>query len=319
MSETPEIRDRGTQDAGNGMLEFNNVSKWYGQVSALMDIGFGVASGVVGLVGQNGAGKSTLMKLASGLLRPSQGEVLLCGGLPSTTVVRRQLGFCMDLEQLPDQLSGRRCVAWLLRLTGYGGAAAWTRAGDCLADLGLGDVMERRISTYSKGMRQRVRLATALAHEPRVVLLDEPMSGLDPVARHELSRRIRRLGEQGVTAVISSHVLHELENLADRVLFLHQGRLMAEGTVAELRQQLQNRPHRLLLRSNRQRELGVRLASLEQVSGMQITSAGVELETSGEAGFYRELTAIGAEPGELIAEILPLDDSLEAVFGYLVG
>jgi ABC-2 type transport system ATP-binding protein len=308
-----------SSNGDNGTLEFSGVSKWYGQVSALMDVGFRLAGGVVGLVGQNGAGKSTLMKLAAGLLQPSQGLVLLCGGAPSTPGVRRRLGFAMDLEQLPEHLSGQRFVAWLLRLTGYGRASAWSLAGERLGELGLADVMGRKISTYSKGMRQRVRLAQALAHDPQVVLLDEPMSGLDPVARHELAGQIRGLGERGVTVMVSSHVLHELEHVAERILLLHQGRLMAEGTVANLRQQLQNRPHRLLLISDRPRELGTRLASLEQVSGIRITGNGVELETGGQDGFYGELTAIGAEAGGLIAEILPLDDSLEAVFGYLVG
>ena len=319
QSALPETPSPETPSSEIGTLEFSGVSKWYGQVSALMDVGFRLTGGVTGLVGQNGAGKSTLMKLAAGLLRPSQGLVLLGGGSPGDPEVRRQLGFAMDLEQLPDELSGRRFVAWLLRLSGYGGTEAWRRSGDCLVDVGLKDVMERRISTYSRGMRQRVRLAQALAHEPRVVLLDEPMSGVDPVGRHELSRRIRHLGERGVLVVVSSHVLHELENLADQILLLHQGRLMAEGTVAELRQQLQNRPHRLLVRSDRPRELVALLGPLEQVSGMQISATGVEVETSGQAGFYDELTAIGADPRGLVTEVLSLDDSLEAVFGYLVG
>ena len=319
MSGIPQTQSLQTASPQTGVLEFSGVSKWYGQVSALMDVGFRLTGGVTGLVGQNGAGKSTLMKLAAGLLRPSQGLVLLGGGSPGDPEVRRQLGFAMDLEQLPDELSGRRFVAWLLRLSGYGGAAAWRRSGECLAEFGLEEVMERRISTYSRGMRQRVRLAQTLAHGPRVVLLDEPMSGVDPVGRHDLTQRIRELAAEGVLVVVSSHVLHELETVADQVLLLHQGRLMAEGKVSELREQLQNRPHRLLARSERPRELSVLLASLDHVSGLKITSAGVEVETSGQAGFYDELTAIGADPRDLIAEILPLDDSLEAVFGYLVG
>lgn len=304
---------------GAGVIDFEAVSKWYGQVSALTDITFRIEPEVVGLVGRNGAGKSTVMKLACGLLAPSQGLVTVCGQDPLHPGARRLLGLCPDLERLPDRLTGRAFVAWMLRLHGAGWRAARTRAGAVLDRLGLGAAMDRPIRTYSKGMRQRVRLGQALAHEPRVVLLDEPMNGLDPVARHELTGHIRRLAEVGVAVLISSHVLHELEAMVDRVVLIHQGRLMAEGAIGELRSQLDGKPHRLRMRSPDARALARELSQLPQVVGLQIDEHGVEVAVAGRGGFYRELTRLGARPDALVGEVVPVDDSLASVFGYLVG
>jgi ABC-2 type transport system ATP-binding protein len=179
--------------------------------------------------------------------------------------------------------------------------------------------MHRPIKQYSKGMRQRVRLAQALCHEPRVVLLDEPMNGLDPVARHELAGHIAALAKAGTAVLVSSHVLHELEAMVDRVLLLHQGRLMAEGPVGELRNQLDGKPHRVLLRTPRPRALAGELVALPQVQGLQVADAAVEVAIGGGPGFYRQLTTLGARGDALVSEVVPVDDSLASVFGYLVG
>ncbi|MEY4674179.1 MAG: putative transporter ATP-binding protein YxlF [Planctomycetota bacterium] len=304
---------------GDGVLRFDAVSKTYGQVSALMDVTFAVRPEVVGLVGRNGAGKSTLMKLACGLLSPSQGLVTVCGEQATRPSARRLFGFCPDIEQLPSHLTGRQFVAAMLRLHGVGARAAHVRAGAVLDELGLGANMERAIGTYSKGMRQRVRLGQALAHSPRVVLLDEPMNGLDPVARHELTEQIERLARSGVAVVVSSHVLHELEAMVDRVLLMHQGRLLAEGAVQELRNQLEGKPHRMLVRSRNPRVLARELAGLPQVAGLQVREDSVEVSIAGQAGFYRELTGIGARAEGIVEEMVPVDDSLASLFGYLVG
>ena len=300
-------------------LEFEQVSKWYGTVSALVDVGFSIGQEVVGLVGRNGAGKSTLMKLAAGLLRPSIGRVRVAGELAGTRAANQALGFSPDFERLYEGISGREFVTWMLRLHGVSRRVANDRAGELLTDLGLGENMHRRIGEYSKGMRQRVRLAQALAHGPSFLLLDEPMNGLDPMARRELSQRMRSLSEQGIGILVSSHVLHELEAMVDRVVLIHQGRLMAEGRVADLRGQLRGQPHRVRVASAAPRDLAVRLAGLVQVQGIEVGVAGVEVALSGEPGFYAALTGIGAEPGALVQELVPLDDSLASVFGYLVG
>jgi ABC-2 type transport system ATP-binding protein len=300
-------------------LQFDHVTKWYGTIAALMDVSFTVGCEVVGLVGKNGVGKSTLMKLAAGLLRPSQGEVRVGADPAGSARARRNLGFCPDVERLYDELSGVTFVAWMLRYHGYGARAARERAAATLVDLGLGEHMQRPIREYSKGMRQRVRLAQALAHRPRFLLLDEPMTGLDPVARAELAQRIRALPQQGTGVLVSSHVLHELETVVDRVVLVHQGRLLAQGRVADLRAQLPAQPHRLRLVGARLRELAAQLLAWPQVQSVRVHDDALEVAVAGEPGFYAALTRLGAEWQGGIHEIVPLDDDLASVFGYLVG
>ncbi|MEZ5965559.1 MAG: ABC transporter ATP-binding protein [Planctomycetota bacterium] len=301
-------------------LEFHGVSKWYGQVSALTEVDLCCGPGVTGLVGQNGAGKSTLMKLAAGLLNPSTGEVSLCGERPTRRAARSVLGYCPDIDRFYEEMSGRNFVAWMLRLDGMTARAAKARAGEVLDELGLGEAMHRRIGGYSKGMRQRVKLAQALGKRPSVLLLDEPLTGLDPVARHEVTQVVRGIGQSGVCVLVSSHVLHELQNFADAgVALIHQGRLLAHGAVAELRAQMGERPHRLRLRSEHPRELASRLAALDVVASVSVGDDDVRIETRAVAGAFAELTRVGASARGLITELQPLDDDLEAVFGYLVS
>jgi len=304
---------------GAATLAFVGVSKWYGQVSALMDVGFEVASEVVGLVGRNGAGKSTLMKLAAGMLRPSLGSVHVDGAVAGSRAANAVLGYAPDFDRLYERLSGREFVAWMLRLHGWSGRAANERAGEVLDELGLGENMHRKIREYSKGMRQRVRLGQALAHRPRVLLLDEPMTGLDPVARHDIATRIQAYGRAGMSVLVSSHVLHELEAIVDRVALIHQGRLVAEGRVTELRGQLKGQPHRVRLGSQQPRQLAARLVTLPQVIAFELRESALDVSLSGAPGFYGELTRIGAADGALVDGVRPLDDSLASVFGYLVG
>jgi ABC-2 type transport system ATP-binding protein len=301
------------------VLVYDHVTKWYGTIAALMDVSFAVGNEVVGLVGKNGVGKSTLMKLAVGLLAPTQGEVRVAG-LPAGSVrSRAMLGFSPDVETLYEEITGVRFVAWMLRYHGFSRRAALDRAAETLHELGLGENMHRRIREYSKGMRQRVRLAQALAHEPRIVLLDEPMTGLDPVSRASLAQTIRSLPGRGVGVLVSSHVLHELEAVVDRVVLVHQGRLLAEGVVGELRNQLPARPHRLRITAPRQRELAARLVALPAVQDVRLLDDTIEVAVRGEASFYADLTRLGAEWEGGFHEVLPLDDDLASLFGYLVG
>lgn len=298
-------------------IRFRGVSKWFGQVSALSDVSVDLAHGVVGLVGHNGAGKSTFMKLASGLVRPSQGDVLIAGGDPADPVVRHRLGMSPDFDALHENMTGQEWLAWMLRLGGVARTAARRRAADLLDELGLGEPMGRKIRTYSKGMRQRVRLAQALAHRPDVVLLDEPMTGLDPLARRELGELVRELGARRGLVLISSHVLHELQSLVDRVVLVHQGRLLADGTVRELRQQLDDRPLRILLKGEAPRPLAAALATMDGVEGVALADGGVEVSVSSGTSAYPAITALAGERPGWVQSMEPLDDSLAAVFGYL--
>ena len=299
-------------------LRFRSVTKWYGSVAALLDVSFDVHREVVGLVGKNGVGKSTLMKLAVGLLAPSQGEVLVGEFKAGSKDARARIGFCPDFDRLYESLSGATFVAWMLRYHGFSRAAANQRAGEVLTELGLADNMHRPIREYSKGMRQRVRLGQALAHRPQFVLLDEPMTGLDPLARAELSQRIRQLPEQGVGVLISSHVLHELEAVVDRVVLVHQGRLLADGKINELRERLPARPHRVRIAGAEPRAIGAQLAGWPDVEGVAFDEHGLVASLSGHANFYSRLTEFAAAWPGGIHEIAPLDDDLASVFGYLV-
>ena len=304
--------------ASPAILKFDGVTKWYGSVAALLDVSFDVGTEVVGLVGKNGVGKSTLMKLAVGLLSPSQGGVDVCGAPAQSMAARACIGFCPDFDRLFEPLSGVAFVAWMLRYHGYAAAAARRRAEEVLSELGLEENMRRPIREYSKGMRQRVRLGQALAHGPRFVLLDEPMTGLDPVARAELSAQIRSLPQRGVGVLVSSHVLHELEAVVDRVVLVHQGRILADGKIGELREMLPDRPHRLRVRAARSRELAVELASWPQVGGLTVTQDALEVSLLGQRDFYERLTALASAWEGGLHEVAPLDDDLAAVFGYLV-
>lgn len=300
------------------MLRFAAVTKWYGSVAALLDVSFDVRTEVVGLVGKNGVGKSTLMKLAVGLLQPSQGRVEVCGHPADSLQARARIGFCPDFDRLYEPLSGVAFVAWMLRYHGLRGGAARARAAEVLTELGLEENMHRPIREYSKGMRQRVRLGQALAHRPDFVLLDEPMTGLDPVARAELSALIRGLPARGVGVLVSSHVLHELEAVVDRVVLVHQGRLLADGRIGSLRDQLPDRPHRLRVRAARPRELSAVLASWPQVEGLVMRDDALEVSLLGQRDFYERLTELAATWDGGLEEIIPLDDDLASVFGYLV-
>jgi ABC-2 type transport system ATP-binding protein len=300
-------------------LVLDRVSKWYGPISALTDVSLTVGREVVGLVGRSGAGKSTLLKLAVGLLSPSQGSVHIAGHPAHARAARAVVGFCPDTERLFDSLSGVEFVTWMLRYHGVSRAEARDRSRRILGELGLGADMDRRIREYSKGMRQRVRLAQALAHEPDFVLLDEPMTGLDPLARRELGDLIRRLPARGVGVMVSSHVLQELQGLVDRVVVLHQGSLLAEGRVSEIRDQLPAVAHRVRVVAADPRRLAAEFVRWHGVQGVRIDGPAVELAVSGEPGFYEALTSLGVTWPGGIEEVTPLDDDLASVFGYLVG
>lgn len=300
------------------VLEFDRVSKWYGSISALTDVTLRVGCEVVGLVGRSGVGKSTLLKLAVGLLQPSQGSVRVTGVAAASRRARACIGFCPDTERLYDGLSAVEFVAWMLRYHGHGLLSARERSRRVLTDLGLGADMDRPIREYSKGMRQRVRLAQALAHEPDFVLLDEPMNGLDPIARRELGAHLRELPARGVGVLVSSHVLQELEGLVDRVMLLHQGRLLAEGRVTEIREQMPAVPHRIRVGAANVRGLAAEIVTWPTVQAVRLDGEALEVAVTGDVVFYDALTQLGATwPGGL-SQVTPLDEDLASVFGYLV-
>jgi ABC-2 type transport system ATP-binding protein len=301
-------------------LAFNRASRWYGPVIALNDVTVDVPAGVTGLLGPNGAGKSTFLKLASGQLRPSQGTVRLLG-LPAwgTPEVFHRVGLCPEADAFWEHLTGLQFVTALMRFTGYDEAECRHRAENALHEVDLLDAKDRKIGGYSKGMRQRVKLAQAIAHEPEVLLLDEPVSGMDPVNRRRVIELVRRLGREGKTVVVSSHILHEVEAMTRRVLLVHNGRILAEGEVREIRDLLDEHPHTVALRAREPRRLAAAVVGWPSVVSIAFGGEGewVTVETARPDEFYGALHAAALESG--VVEMYSPDEDLESVFRYLVA
>ncbi|MEE3373487.1 MAG: ABC transporter ATP-binding protein [Planctomycetota bacterium] len=298
-----------------------NLGRWYGQVAGLNEVSLSITGGITGLVGVNGAGKSTLIKLLVGEIRPSRGSIQVLGREPfANRAYFRKIGFCPQQDALYDQLTGFGMVKFLLRLSGFSPSKASRTAAETLQRVGMTDAMHRRIGGYSKGMRQRVKIAQAIAHEPELLICDEPLNGLDSVGRRDMLELLSELGNSGVHILVSSHVLHEIENLTENIVLLHRGRVLAQGTVPEVRDLLTRFPRRIEIKAGRARQCAEAIMPLEHVLSVRITpETGVlKIETCDIDQFYRDLTAIVAA-GELeIGALEAVDAGLEAVFDYLV-
>jgi ABC-2 type transport system ATP-binding protein len=304
------------------IIEFAGVSKWYGNVIGLNKLTLRLPAGVTGLLGPNGAGKSTLLQLATGQLRPSQGTVRVLGQpVWNNPALNRYLGLCPEQDAFYEWMTGLDFVRTCARLSGMDRRQAAAAANTALATVGMTPHQHRAIRGYSKGMRQRTKLAQALVHQPRVLFLDEPLSGTDPVARRDLIDVIRGLGAAGCTVLVSSHVLHEVHALTPSIVLLHRGRLVAEGHVREIRDLIDHHPHRIVLVSDACRALAARLVTCNDVDGIQFQEAGSELlvQTRQPDTFYARLPALALEDGLAIREVYSEDDNLEAVFKYLVN
>jgi ABC-2 type transport system ATP-binding protein len=304
------------------IVEFDAVSKWYGNVIGLNKLTLRIPAGVTGLLGPNGAGKSTLLQLATGQLRPSQGAVRVLGrNVWDNPALNRHIGLCPEQDAFYEWMTGRDFVRTCAGLSGLGRRAAAAAADRALARVGMTENMNRAIRGYSKGMRQRTKLAQALVHEPRVLFLDEPLTGTDPVARRDLVDVIKGLAAAGCSVLVSSHVLHEVQALTSDVVLLHRGRLVAEGNVREIRDLIDKHPHRIVLVGDRPRALAARLATCEDVVGIEFLDreSGLRVETRQPDAFYARLPALALEDGMALREVFSEDDNLEAVFKYLVS
>jgi ABC-2 type transport system ATP-binding protein len=303
------------------VVHFEQVSKWYGNVIGVNKLTLHVPAGVTGLLGPNGAGKSTLLQLATGQLRPSQGEVLVLGQTVwNNPDLNHFIGLCPEQDAFYEWMTGRDFVRTCARLTGFGRAEAEERAATALALVGMTEHADRAVGGYSKGMRQRTKLAQALVHDPEVFFLDEPFSGTDPLARRDLMDIILRLGRQGKSVLVSSHVLHEVQALTQNIVLLNRGRLVAEGTIRAIRDLIDQHPHRIVLVSPHFRRLAAVLAAWEDVEGLKIQpkDRAVVAETRAPDAFYGRLPDLALADGLAIEEVYSEDDNLEAVFKYLV-
>jgi ABC-2 type transport system ATP-binding protein len=304
------------------VVEFRSVSKWYGNVIGLNNLTLQVAPGVTGLLGPNGAGKSTLLQLATGQLRPSQGKVCVLGHAAwNNLVLNRRIGLCPEQDAFYEWMTGRDFVTTCARLSGLPRKEAHQRALESLEQVGMTPNMDRALAGYSKGMRQRTKLAQALVHHPQVLFLDEPLTGTDPVARRDLIDVIRRLGHEGKSLLVSSHVLHEVQSMTSMIVVLNHGRLVAEGNVRQIRDLIDKYPHRIVLACDDYRALAARIIGFEDVVGMKILAGekSILVETHSPDTFYGRLPRLSLENGCQIREVYSDDDNLEAVFKYLVN
>jgi ABC-2 type transport system ATP-binding protein len=303
------------------VVEFDGVSKWYGNVIGLNKLTVRIPPGITGLLGPNGAGKSTLLQLATGQLRPSQGSVRVLGHRAwNNPALMRHIGLCPEQDAFYEWMTGFDFVRTCACLSGMGRRKANEQANKAIALVGMTENMHRPIRGYSKGMRQRTKLAQAMVHEPRVLFLDEPFTGTDPVARRDLLEVIRGMDGTGRSVVVSSHVLHEVEALTPNIILLHRGRLVAEGQVREIRDLIDQHPHRIVLASENYRTLAAKLVRWEDVESVKILQRdrAVMVETRSPDAFYARLPEMSLGDEISLREVYSEDDNLEAVFKYLV-
>jgi ABC-2 type transport system ATP-binding protein len=302
------------------IIAATQLSKWYGQVIGLNDVTVAIPPGVTGLLGPNGAGKSTFMKLITGQLKPSKGSVTVLGesvwGNPAAFF---RIGFCPEQDAFYERMTGLEWVTALMRLNGVTEAAADEAARRALVAVDLVDAADKKIGAYSKGMRQRVKLAQAIVHDPLILILDEPLSGMDPIGRRKTIRMIKDWARAGKSIIVSSHILHEIESMTANILLINNGRILAEGNVHQIRDLIDEHPHTVHIKAADPRALARTFLAYPDVTGLKLEAGAVVVETAKPDEFYERLTGLVAsgEVGE-IDEITSPDDNLQAVFAYLV-
>ena len=303
-------------------IVFENVSKFYGEVLGVNRVSLSIPPGVTTLVGPNGSGKTTLMNLMTGLVQPSSGCVSVLGLHPGeATEFFREVGYCTQFDSFPRGLTGWEFLMDSLLLHGISELDAFRLAQEAIQRVQLGDAANRKIAGYSKGMRQKIRLAQAIAHHPRVLVLDEPLNGLDPMARAESLALFEELSRQGMHLVISSHILDEVDRISDRVVLITGGYLVAEGNIHQVRQEVRDKPMQVLIRCDRPEQLAARMFALNHCveARLHVDGKGVFLRTGDLDEFYRLLNAVAVEGLVQIESVAPADDDTQAIYQYLIG
>jgi ABC-2 type transport system ATP-binding protein len=298
-------------------IAVDHVSRWYGNVVAVNDISFALGAGVTGLLGPNGAGKSTLLHMMAGLLAPSSGQVAILGQSAwRRPEIYRSVGLVPEREAVHPYLTGFQFAQYNAQLQGLADPAA--AAERAIATVELTDAAHRSIGTYSKGMRQRAKLAGALVHDPQVLLLDEPFNGMDPRQRLHMITLLRSMAAAGRTILFSSHILEEVERLADSILVVYAGRLAASGDFRSIRRLMTDRPHTFTVRSSDDRRLAAALMLEPAVFGAELVDGRVSVRTADFGAFTRALPRVARDTRVSLFEVTPTDESLESVFSYLV-
>jgi len=304
------------------LIIFNNVSKFYGEILGVNRVNLQIAPGITSLVGPNGAGKSTLMNLMTGLLRPTRGSITILG-IPTDQPERlfRRVGYCTQFDSFPRGLTGREFLNSFLLVHGFERKRANELSQLALERVSLVDAADRKVAGYSKGMRQRMRLAQAIAHEPAVLILDEPLNGLDPMVRAETIALFRKLAADGLHLIISSHILHEVDMMSDRVVLLNNGYIVAEGDIHGVRDEMEEHPMQILIRCDQPAKLAAYVFAQDHVVEARLHSdkRGLFVKTKDADGFYLMLNRAVAEGEVNVESIAPVDDDLSAVYQYLIG
>ena len=303
-------------------IRFDNVSKFYGEVLGVNRINLTLESGITGLVGPNGSGKTTLMNLMTGLLHPTQGTVDILG-IPTDRpeLLFQKVGYCTQYDSFPRGLSGYQFIYSYLRVHGNPHAEADRLTWQALERVNLTDAARRKVAGYSKGMRQRVKLAQAISHDPRVLVLDEPLNGLDPMARAEVIAIFQDFASAGRHVVISSHILHEVDMISDQVVLLSSGYVVAEGEIDGVRTEMEDHPIQVLVRCDRPSEVAAALFAQDHLVEAQINEdgGGLLVRTRSADHFYRQFNDIVLERDIRVQTVTVADSDVRAVYQYLIG
>jgi ABC-2 type transport system ATP-binding protein len=302
------------------VVSADHVSKWYGQVIGLNDVSVNVPTGITGLLGPNGAGKSTFMKLVTGQLTPSKGSIAVLGEpIWQNPALYYRVGFCPEQDSFYERMTGLEWVTALVRLNGVDEAAAKAAASRAIESVELTEAANKKIGAYSKGMRQRIKMAQAIVHDPELLILDEPLSGMDPLARRKTIRMIKEWGRAGRSVIVSSHILHEIESMTSNILLINQGRILAEGNVHQIRELIDEHPHTVHIRADHTRALAREFLGYDDVLSLKFEEGAVVVQTGRPDAFYSRLTELAASGTHgAIHEVTSPDDNLSAVFQYLV-
>ena len=303
------------------VIMFDRVSKSYGRINALGGVSLGISGGVTGILGMNGAGKSTLFKLMMGKVKPSSGAVRLFGADPwKNPAPYSRIGFVPEHEKLHDWMTAFEFITTFSRLHGMTKKEAEIEAKRVLEFVSLGDVLHKKIGQFSKGMRQRVKIAHALVNNPELIVLDEPLQGCDPLARTTIMNVIKELGAMGRTVLVSSHILNEIERITEQIVILHRGRILALGNSHAIREMLDQHPHKIMINCENPRDLAKELMQIEQVTGMSfVDSESLLIETKHLGEVHKQLPEIIIKSKQKVTGIDNIDDDLESILKYLTG
>jgi ABC-2 type transport system ATP-binding protein len=305
------------------MIVLERASRWYGQVLGLNDVSCVMNPGITALLGENGAGKSTLIRVITGQLKPTAGRVLVFGEPPfANPRVFRKLGYCPEIENNYDEMTGRDFVTMMAAMAGLPSSVLKARVSESIETVGMTSAADRKIGGYSKGMRQRIKVAQGIVHDPDALILDEPLNGLDPVGRRDISTLLHALAARGKCVVISSHILYEVEQMTRNMLLMHKGRLMAQGDIYQIRGLIDAHPHHITIVSDQARPLAKCLLDLPYILSAKFDAKDprkLEVETHAPDQFYAQFPDIVLEHGFTITHFESPDNNLEAVFKYLVN